>query len=329
MNKEESKISNTEWGLVIGALLMIDLIQMVLEWLIIGLFINWIIDMFVGMSFALYLQLRGQSLANPKRLFGLIGTFFAELIPVVDELPLWCLDGIFNMVISKSDKILGQIPGGNLAANAVGGNKQTFIDVSRGVQEARNLEASRNRNKYIDVSKGAQEKRNLEAGMTRNRPIDISRGVQEARNLERSRNRMVDVNAQKNPEKMNGQRIPQANQSSAPSDNKNNGKTDSMSIHDELWELNAKPDLSKEDKERLQKAYWIMEHNQIEDKEKDDPVLLRAFERASRGEVIFDGSPEKRHGFKFSNVQIVNATNKIAGRDFASLNPQYGDKEKK
>ncbi|PIR41939.1 MAG: hypothetical protein COV30_00965 [Candidatus Yanofskybacteria bacterium CG10_big_fil_rev_8_21_14_0_10_37_15] len=119
MNKEESKISNTEWRLVIGALLMIGLIQIVLEWLIIGLFINPFIDIFVGMSLALYLQLRGQSMASPKRLFGLLGTFFGEMMPVVAELPLWTLDGIFNMMISKSDKILGQIPGGNLAANAI------------------------------------------------------------------------------------------------------------------------------------------------------------------------------------------------------------------
>jgi len=98
---------------------MIGLIQIVLEWLIIGLFINPFIDIFVGMSLALYLQLRGQSMASPKRLFGLLGTFFGEMMPVVAELPLWTLDGIFNMMISKSDKILGQIPGGNLAANAI------------------------------------------------------------------------------------------------------------------------------------------------------------------------------------------------------------------
>ena len=117
--KEEPKISNVEWGLVIGALFTIDLIQIILEWILIGLAINWIIDIFVGMSFALYLQLRGQSLANPKRLLGLIGTFVGELIPAVDELPLWCLDGIFNMVISKSDKILGQVPGGKIVESAI------------------------------------------------------------------------------------------------------------------------------------------------------------------------------------------------------------------
>ena len=113
-NKGGSKISNVEWGLVIGALFTIDLLQIILEWLVIGLAINWIIDIFVGMSFALYLQLRGQSLANPKRLFSLIGTFVGELIPAVDELPLWGLDGIFNMIISKSDKILEQVPGGKV-----------------------------------------------------------------------------------------------------------------------------------------------------------------------------------------------------------------------
>ena len=118
----ESKISNVEWGLVIGALLTIDLVQLLLEWLVIGLVLNPFIDIFVGMSFALYLQLRGQSLANPKRLLGLIGSFVGELIPVVDELPLWGLDGIFNMLISKSDKILAQVPGGKAVASATGIN---------------------------------------------------------------------------------------------------------------------------------------------------------------------------------------------------------------
>lgn len=139
---------------------MIDLTQMVLEWLIIGFILNPFIDIFVGMSLALYLQLRGQSLASPKRLFGLLGTFFGEMIPVVAELPLWTLDGIFNMVISKSDKILGQITGGNLAVNAIGDNKKTPIDVSRGVQEARNLEKSaRNNNGLVDVNAKRNDQR--------------------------------------------------------------------------------------------------------------------------------------------------------------------------
>lgn len=113
MEEKKSKISNTEWILVIALLFTIDLIQIGLEWILIGVFVNWIIDLFVGMSFGLYLQLRGESMANPKRLGGFALTFLLELIPGIDELPLWGLDGIFNMFLSKSSKILKNIPGAN------------------------------------------------------------------------------------------------------------------------------------------------------------------------------------------------------------------------
>ncbi len=123
MKKGESKISNIEWGLVIGVLFTFDLVQIVIEWLlgwlIIGVVINFLLDIFIGMCFGMYLQLRGQSLANPKRLAGLLGTFFAEMIPLVQELPLWSLDGIFNMVLSKSEKIISAIPGGETINKAV------------------------------------------------------------------------------------------------------------------------------------------------------------------------------------------------------------------
>ncbi len=122
--KDGPKISNIEWGLVIGALFTIDLIQIGLDLLLqVGVVANRFIDIFVGMSLALYLQLRGQSLANPKRLLGLIGAFVAEEIPDVDALPLWGLDGIFNMMISKSDEVLAQVPGGKAIASVVEKNK--------------------------------------------------------------------------------------------------------------------------------------------------------------------------------------------------------------
>ncbi len=121
MEENKSKISNMEWGLVIAALFTVDAIQIVIEWLLIwvagvSVVINFCIDLFVGMSLAFYLQWRGESMANPKRLFGLIGTMGLEMIPGVDELPLWGLDGIYNMIISKSDKIVKNIPG---ASNVV------------------------------------------------------------------------------------------------------------------------------------------------------------------------------------------------------------------
>jgi hypothetical protein len=122
--KKESKISYIEWGLVIGALLTIDIGQIGLEWALgwlagAGVFMNSIIDIFVGMSLSLYLQLRGQSMVNPKRLFSMIGVFGFEFISPFEEIPMWFLEGIFLMIIANSDKILAQVPGGQVVNSAI------------------------------------------------------------------------------------------------------------------------------------------------------------------------------------------------------------------
>lgn len=119
--EEKSKISNTEWGLLIGALFCIDLIQIAVDfflvWIMgINVFINFLIDLFVGMSLPLYLQLRGESMANPKRIFSILATFGLEMVPLMSDLPLWSLDGFFLMSVSKSDKIIKNIP---MAKNVV------------------------------------------------------------------------------------------------------------------------------------------------------------------------------------------------------------------
>lgn len=102
-NNHITVINNVEWALVIGTLFAIDLIQIILDLLIIGTIFNRFIDIFVGLGLALYLHLRGQSLANPKRLAGLIGAFGIEMIPGADALPFWGLDGIYHMLLSKSE----------------------------------------------------------------------------------------------------------------------------------------------------------------------------------------------------------------------------------
>ncbi len=114
MLEDESKISNIEWGLLVGVALTIDAIQILLEWMIIGFFINPFIDIFVTLSFGLFFHLKGESLANPKRLLAILGTFIGELIPVVAELPLWSLYVVYMWSMSKSDKILKNIPGGGV-----------------------------------------------------------------------------------------------------------------------------------------------------------------------------------------------------------------------
>ena len=260
--KSESKISNVEWGLVIGALFTIDATQILLEWLVIGVFINPFIDIFVGMSFAFYLQLRGQSLASPKRLFALIGTFVGEMIPVVDELPLWGLDGIFNMVISKSDKILGQIPGGAGISKAIGGKGETPDTGSQGEQKSSSGADSGVRRIPLQSQNYAGAKQPGQSGQTEQKPRGIST--------------LID---------------PEVNRMQS-SQNKNLG--------DALDQLNYKPNRSSADNVKLTRAMYIMKNHSISDNDKSDPVYLAAWQKAQAGIETY--SPEHIDGYKFNNV---------------------------
>lgn len=110
MNENKSKISNTEWFLVISFLFILDLLQVALDWMLIGFVLNPFLDGLIGMSFAFYLQMRGESLANGKRAFGIIATFIIEMVPGLDELPLWGLDGLFNFFLSRQNGNSSNVP---------------------------------------------------------------------------------------------------------------------------------------------------------------------------------------------------------------------------
>lgn len=104
-----SKISNTEWGLLIGALMWIDLIQFFLDAFAIGALINRFIDIVVGMSLGFYFWLRGVKM-DTKKVMSLIASFALEEVPAIDALPLWSADGIATMLWDKADKNLPDLP---------------------------------------------------------------------------------------------------------------------------------------------------------------------------------------------------------------------------
>ena len=98
----KSKVSTFEWGIVIGLLIVIDIAQIILDAFAIGVVVNRIIDVIVGAVFPIYLTIRGEKLSDPKRLLGLLATFGLESIPVVDALPLWSLDGVYNFILARA-----------------------------------------------------------------------------------------------------------------------------------------------------------------------------------------------------------------------------------
>jgi hypothetical protein len=108
--RKGSKIDNTEWGLAIGALLLIDIFQAVLDWMIIGLFVNSFIDIFVGMCWAFYLYIRGVKM-DTKKGGAFIITLLLETFGIgLDSAPLWFIDGLITMSLDKADKKLPKLP---------------------------------------------------------------------------------------------------------------------------------------------------------------------------------------------------------------------------
>jgi hypothetical protein len=74
-------------------------------------------------------------------------------------------------------------------------------------------------------------------------------------------------------------------------------------LKDALSELNNKKDRTRADNQKLIRAMEIMEDTRrfsIDDR--DDPVLMAAYNRAQMGQKVFERTYETRNGFKFSNV---------------------------
>ncbi len=97
-----SKIGNLEWGLVIGAVAIVDAVQLFLNVFAIGVLANRFIDIVVGMALAFYFWIRGIKM-NAKKVLSLIASFVGEEIPVLDTLPLWTLDVILIMAWDKAE----------------------------------------------------------------------------------------------------------------------------------------------------------------------------------------------------------------------------------
>ncbi len=109
--KTGSDISNTEWGLLIGATAMVDLIQLILNFFAVGVFINRFLNILMGMSLGFYFWARGMPFTS-KKVAGMIGSFVGEMIPVIDSLPLWTMNVVYTML---SDKIPIDLPGSGTA----------------------------------------------------------------------------------------------------------------------------------------------------------------------------------------------------------------------
>lgn len=133
-----SKISNTEWGMAIFALLIVDLIEIGLDALFgIGAFINPFIDLLMNMAWPTYLYLRGVNLKSAKNLATLFIGGGLQQIPGFDG--FWAIEGLVIMFITKAEEKIKEETGvdvGKIAAAAESGEVGAAAEETGAVGEA-------------------------------------------------------------------------------------------------------------------------------------------------------------------------------------------------
>lgn len=119
-----SKISNTEWGIVIGALFLIDAVEIGIDFLFgIGLFTNPFIDILVGMAWPTYLHLRGVNIKSAKMAASFILSFIFQVVPAIDG--IWGIEGLYVFFAVKAERLVKRAAEVAAAAAAVAAAPET------------------------------------------------------------------------------------------------------------------------------------------------------------------------------------------------------------
>lgn len=123
-SKERPKISNTEWGLLIGFTLVVDIGEFCLDLLFeIGLVVNPFIDIAMGMALPFYFRIIKGLKFDTKRILTLIGGFVgSELETGADVIPLWTLDVLLMMALEKAEEKIPVVAAAAQKAAAVAGS---------------------------------------------------------------------------------------------------------------------------------------------------------------------------------------------------------------
>ncbi len=113
------RLTKTKWKMLVGLFVIIDILQIILDFFAIGVVVNRFIDIAIGVGLPLFLRTQGVKLANPKRMLAMLGAFVGEMIPGVDALPLWTADVLFTWSTVKAEEALAKVPGGGMAVEAI------------------------------------------------------------------------------------------------------------------------------------------------------------------------------------------------------------------
>ncbi len=107
--QSHQRIDNITAIFMIVTALLYDAAQAFLDLILIGLVVNWILDIWAWLTFFIWFKLRGVSFTNPKRAISFNGGFIAELIPAINALPIWTAVVIILVITVKTEDKLASI----------------------------------------------------------------------------------------------------------------------------------------------------------------------------------------------------------------------------
>ncbi len=267
----KSKISNTEWGLVLGAFLIIDLVQFLLDLFFeSGVIINRFIDIGVEISYSFYLWIRGEvgsgSDDMTMKVLGMVATFLGEEIPDLDALPFWSLDHCYNWWLAVQNNKKWE--------------KQNEVQIKA---------------QQIQVQQDQQQK------MTRLQMVRDRQQQEQSKQVQDKQLQQSEVEEEKEEIKTlnirNDRNTTEREFLAAEAENKRMREYQ-QSSNDALDQLNKKSNRTREDNIKLSKAADIMRNGSISNDDKSDPVLMAAWNKHNAGIRPFNGIV----GYKFANV---------------------------
>jgi hypothetical protein len=110
-NKEKGLKPTTVW-LMIGTAIFFDMLQILLDFLLMG----WLVTIFGSLTFWLWFKLHGYSFTKPSRLAGSLVTMVIDVVPVLG----WFAWTIAITTFVLKNKIQESVPGTDVTKLGIG-----------------------------------------------------------------------------------------------------------------------------------------------------------------------------------------------------------------
>ena len=121
---KKTKMTKTKWGFLIAIIVVVDIVQIILDFFAVGLAADSLIDIVVGASLLLIFKIQKVHL-TPKQLMSICSVFAVEIIPVANALPFWSADIIW---IYGEEKLKGVLD----KAGPIGTLAKVGVDLEEG-----------------------------------------------------------------------------------------------------------------------------------------------------------------------------------------------------